>query len=772
MAFSVLGALGGASEKITAGWAKDRLAQAQRQAAMLQIIVPRAMDQRKADKIKMNKFSELARKLKNYLPESPDLIYGLLESGEEYTKNWIKTVEDFRRTIPMGEEGKPTKRITDIEVLKAAGAVPESYVLPSNRETVQTFPTFNEWWNSSMLGKPGQSAISKDEELGGSLHLAMRKQFGRLTPDDIQRGAYKTATALLGGTEAELRSTVSGDRIRTPSKFTDAIRMPITNLERLAHANQVAEGEINSKLFKLETTVEVENEDGTKTKKLVPLAVANAHLGIAEKAARIEEMIAHAAYWRANGTGTSAKKGFKSYNDKFFQFSRLTKSNLLETVGVEYFVDPTTKNILPSLEGSEEKRNLYTIAGMASQMMGQSWGDEGAELFSKNINPFERIAALTTKYNKLPMQHAYLASAAGRLDGYSKATRPGEKELLYKEQIFNMVPKSDYLLGIYQEGYKIGLEKYRAKGDKGAIETPKTGKVDTEKLAAFLNAIDPEDKGTILTARKDLVSNITSIIASNTTFKGMEVDDLLEDVAIGEQIGLPKGTSIAMALNKNPKTLIGAIEKLSAADFEIGGKKITEKAEIKTEKVKPPLLAGDLIAQVQATQAAKDTREKAARQAAENRRLEQERLLAEQRGSILKRDDTKLSIQDRLEETTEWVDQFVENPDLMTEENITIVTENVISFLELAKKNNLLAFSKKYMDMSGKEMLEDEAIGEYLIGYGLTLKEAINSPEDIMYLSQVLQEIVGRAYAVGGYHFTGPSLSPVKATMALGARPQ
>ena len=59
------------------------------------------------------------------------------------------------------------------------------------------------------------------------------------------------------------------------------------------------------------------------------------------------------------------------------------------------------------------------------------------------------------------------------------------------------MPKSDYLLSIYQEGYKIGLEKYRAKGDKGDIETPKIGKVDTEKLEPTISGLMETDVNSI-----------------------------------------------------------------------------------------------------------------------------------------------------------------------------------------------------------------------------------------------------------------------------------
>lgn len=755
MAFSLLGAAGGFTEKVSAGWAEKRRDQALKKAAMLQIVMPEAMRLRNKRRDKKDTFKTMFRKLKNYLPNDPNLAMGLLESGIDYTNNWIKEVDEYRAKVPKGHT------ISEINILKAAGMLDKDYVRPERTDS------FEDWWSNTMVGKAGDHAVPNQEN---SLKTAMQRQFGTLSSDQLRDEVYGDVATASGMPFKGVVADLAGTRIKTPSGFADAIRLPISEYDKNEFNLKVEVQKTNMLIAK--RTMKIDDEE-------VPLALGIMLTNNEKTKSEIRKNDAIAAYNRGR-KGVTSSASLDKYMNKYTTVSKTFSKTLASRVGYEFIQVDGVWQFKP--EGADEDQNRLKVIEQSLSLANKAYGNYGRKLFDQGKPALHSLDKITSSLMAPHSVSNILINSAAYLDAYASQTSAnGELTTKHFDSIKAYVGDVALATGVY-DGY---VQGFMSNPDWTTNETsdgtsitpappkrvPETKEGTLKKQTATLqSALDNVVEGTsssLLPVRTALTDALNSAIKNNPNLAKLTADDILENRDIGVQLGLT--TSLSKAIIENRGEIIGAVSKLSAPDFKISAKAEPPKVEVEAKKIKP--LGGSLIDRAQAAQATKDAEEEEKRQAAENRRLEQERLLAEQQRSILKPEDTELSIQDSLEETREWAEQL-ENPDNMTEDNIAVMTERVISFLELAKKNNLLAFSKKYMDMSGKEMLEDKAIGEYLIGSGYTLKEAINSSENIMYLVMALQDIVGGAYKTDGQWYVRNEASPVKAPRALGARSQ
>ena len=372
MGFSFLSGLAGGADAIRAGWKEDRQAQALKKASMLQIVLPEAMKLRNKRRDKKDKFKVLFRKLQNYLPNNNALSFGLLESGEDYTNDWIKKVESYRAQLPKGKD------LSDLKVLKAAGMIDKDYVPP------EEVPNFEDWWTNTMVGRPGDHADPKQER---SLKSAMQKQFGIMSDASIRSEVYGDAATAIGGKYADVWSDITGTRIKDESGFTQAIRLPETELD-----------ELQWKYTRAKLTAETRgfNHTATVNGKEMPLAIALKVADLDNTKAQANLRNANAEWYRGGGS-KSGQDGI-SY-DKFLgkrlqvsnDFNKLVGNKLdfkYEKVGGEWRVIQ---------EGGEEEKRRLDVVSQAASYLTQSWGDEGAKLFVAGGRPFRGIVNITSR---------------------------------------------------------------------------------------------------------------------------------------------------------------------------------------------------------------------------------------------------------------------------------------------------------------------------------------------------------------------------------------
>ena len=583
MGFSFLSGLAGGADAIRAGWKEDRQAQALKKASMLQIVLPEAMKLRNKRRDKKDKFKVLFRKLQNYLPNNNALSFGLLESGEDYTNEWIKKVEGYRAQLPKGKD------LSDLKVLKAAGMIDKDYVPP------EEVPNFEDWWTNTMVGRPGDHADPKQER---SLKSAMEKQFGIMSDASIRSEVYGDAATAIGGKYADVWSDITGTRIKDESGFTKAIRLPETELDKLQWEYKKAELVLGTKVFNHEAEI-----NGKKMPYAIALEIGNLNNINAQTNLRN----ANAEYYRAGGSKSG--KGATSY-DKFLN-KRLQVANEFTKVignklGFTYEEVEGKWRVIP--QGTENEKRRLDVVSQATNYLTQSWGDRGAKVYVGGGQPFHSIADIISEISSPTNIDVHIAMATAYLDASSKIRNRGSGKEYFKatqpsileKQMFTESYDNYYLKFSKELSAKGGSEEDKLnikkseelKTGKPKTEELKTGKLKTEEpkivppkfplrekgaenLGAVIDAIQavtemPDHKPNVVYARDALGSYIEWAIENDLLnvegIKDKSVDDILEDADIGK-ILTGRKISLMRLLSMDPEALKDTLAKINIENF-------------------------------------------------------------------------------------------------------------------------------------------------------------------------------------------------------------
>tara|TARA_R100001129_G_scaffold103782_2_gene70895 strand:+ start:64 stop:1743 length:1680 start_codon:yes stop_codon:yes gene_type:complete len=388
------------------------------------VTLPLVLAERKKNKEKEQRYVEYNNQLKN-LGLTPAISRSIMESGEEFTKDYIKQTQEYLLT--EGTKIESLKDLVDAGIISEEQAVEKKVSRP-----------FDKWFKESIVGLAKGKGNSTDFT---ELEREQARHFGTLNPDLLKNSIYENVGAILGDTNIDnIRASIEADRERVQSENRFNVLLP-ENLKLQAQGVADRSALKTAKYLSKPITFIVNGKPRT----FPNYQAAEAEIGL-------EASLSTIAYNNARAVAeTQPELGQKELLKKLNQSYSLHQNTVTAIVGLRYTIPdgggPAQLAGFAQQEGSDDNQRLTSVIQAVTTQFFGDYADAGRAWSSQNQK--DSINGLGEIMKSLNNQQRIVGSMAAAAAAYDQA-EGGEN---YKNVLLNSIGNTS-LKNIFKNTYQ------------------------------------------------------------------------------------------------------------------------------------------------------------------------------------------------------------------------------------------------------------------------------------------------------------------------------